>query len=240
MAHSQILAVIPARGGSKGVPRKNIRALAGKPLIAWTIQVALEVSELFARVLVSTDDEEVAAIAREHGADVPFLRPPELSGDTTPMLPVVQHAVEIAERESDSRFEWIMLLQPTAPLRTADDIRNAVLASKEGYCDSVISVVRVFAVHPILMKRIDNGWLVPFCIEEHEGTRRQDYTPPAYMRNGAIYLPRREVVMERKSIWGRQIRPYVMPEERSPSIDDEIDFQLCDLLMSKRLGCTPQ
>jgi CMP-N-acetylneuraminic acid synthetase len=104
-----------------------------------------------------------------------------------------------------------------------------------GGCDSVISVVRVFSVHPILMKRIEDGRLLPFCIEEKEGTRRQDYAPDAYMRNGAIYLSRRDVIMERHSIWGDIIHPYVMPPERSVGIDSELDFKLVELLMRQQL-----
>jgi CMP-N-acetylneuraminic acid synthetase len=235
----RLLAVIPARGGSKGVPRKNVRALAGKPLIAWTIEAALAASDLFARIFVSTDDPEIAAAARDHGAEVPRLRPRELGQDLTPMLPVLQHALSVSEEELRVQFDWVMLLQPTAPFRTGEDIRAAVRLAREGSCDSVISVVQVFAEHPILMKRIQDGQLLPYCIAEREGTRRQDYSPPAYMRNGAIYLTRRDIVMERNSIWGSVIRPYVMPEDRSPSIDSEIDFLLCDLLMNKRLGRSP-
>ena len=131
-------------------------------------------------------------------------------------------------------LDWILLLQPTAPLRTAGDIQAAIDLAERGGCDSVISVVQVFAVHPILMKRIEADRLLPFCIEEKEGTRRQDYQPPAYMRNGAIYLTRREVLMERNSIWGEVIRPYVMPEERSVSIDSELDLKLAELMMQER------
>jgi CMP-N,N'-diacetyllegionaminic acid synthase len=234
MSQSRILAVIPARGGSKGVPGKNIRPLAGKPLIAWTIEVARAASELLTRVIVSTDDPEIAEVARGCGAEVPFIRPPELSHDRAPMVPVVQHCVQFAEAQSGS-FAWVMLLQPTAPLRTAQDIREAVRLSQSGGCDSVISVVQVFAVHPMLMKRIEGDRLLPFCLDEPEGTRRQDYQPPAYMRNGAIYLSRRDVIMQRSSIWGDVIRPYVMPEQRSTSIDNEVDFQVCESMMASRL-----
>lgn len=115
-----------------------------------------------------------------------------------------------------------------------EDIRAALDLAERGGCDSVISVVQVFAVHPILMKRIENDRLLPFCIEEKEGTRRQDYQPPAYMRNGAIYLTRRDVLMERGSIWGEVIRPYLMPEQRSLSIDSELDLKLADLLLREQ------
>ena len=232
--NEKIVAVIPARGGSKGVPRKNIRLLGGKPLIAHSIEAALAVRRLFHTVMVSTEDAEIAEVARQYGAEVPFLRPAALAGDKTPMRPVLQHVVQSIEERDGIRLDWVMLLQPTAPFRLPEDIEAALNLGLQGGCDSVISVVQVFATHPILMKRIEGGQLLPFCVEEKEGTRRQDYQPPAYMRNGAIYLTRREVLMEQNSIWGSTIRPYIMPEERSVSIDNELDFKLCELLIRER------
>jgi len=231
---STCLAVIPARGGSKGVPRKNIRRVCGKPLIAYTIETALAVKHLFHRLVVSTDDEEIARTAREYGAETPFLRPAELADDQSSMVPVLQHAVAHVERESDTRMDWILLLQPTDPLRATTDIEKALEMAEAGGCDSVISVVQVLSVHPILMKKIEGGRLLPFCIDEKEGTRRQDYNPPAYMRNGAVYLTRRDVLMKDNSIWGDVIRPYIMPPERSVGIDSELDLKLVELLMRER------
>ncbi len=231
----KVVAVIPARGGSKGVPHKNIRPICGKPLIAYTIETALAARHLLHRVIVSTDDQEIAEVASTYGADVPFLRPSDLAGDKTPMIPVLQHAVEFIEKEEKQHFDWVLLLQPTAPFREVADIEEALRLAQTGSCDSVISVVQVFAVHPILMKRIENDQLQPYCIEEKEGTRRQDYQPPAYMRNGMIYLTKRDVLMEQHSIWGKVIRPYVMPEERSIGIDSELDLKLVEILMAERL-----
>ncbi|MBN2470234.1 MAG: acylneuraminate cytidylyltransferase family protein [Anaerolineae bacterium] len=230
----RVLGIIPARGGSSGVPRKNIKPLAGKPLIAHTIEAALAVRHLFHRLIVSTEDHEIARVAAQYGAEVPFMRPPELAGDSTPMLPVIQHAVAFVERMDGVRLDWVCLLQPTSPLRAPHDIVNALEIARAGGCDSVISVRQVFAVHPILMKRIEDNRLLPYCIEEVEGTRRQDYQPPAYMRNGALYLTRRDVIMEGHSIWGEIIRPYVMPEERSIGIDSALDFRLAGLLLAER------
>jgi len=231
----KILAVIPARGGSKGVPRKNIRPICGTPLIAYSIETALAARHLFHRVIVSTDDEEIASVARRYGAEVPFLRPAELGGDEVPMLPVLQHAVQFVEQQDRIRLDWVCLLQPTDPFRTVEDIGAAIALARKGDCDSVISVVQVFSVHPILMKRIENDRLLPFCLEEKEGTRRQDYQPPAYMRNGAIYLTRRDILMEHNSIWGEIICPYIMPEERSVGVDSELDLKLVEILMQERL-----
>lgn len=231
----KVLAVIPARGGSKGVPQKNIRPVCGKPLIAYTIETALAARNALHRVIVSTDNQAIADVARVYGAEVPFLRPADLASDRAPMIPVLKHAVEFVEHEESQRLDWILLLQPTAPLRKVADIEESLRLAQAGGCDSVISVVQVFSVHPILMKRIENNQLRPYCIEETEGTRRQDYQPPAYMRNGAIYLTRRDVLMEQNSIWGKVIRPYVMPEERSIGIDSELDLKLVEILMAERL-----
>lgn len=233
---TKILAVIPARGGSKGVIRKNIRPIGGKPLIAYTIEMALAARCLLHRAIVSTDDPEIEAIAREHGADVPFQRPAELAGDKVPTLPVLQHAVRFVEEQDGVVLDWVLLLQPTAPLRVLEDVKASLNLTYQQSCDSVISVVQVFAEHPILMKRIENNRLLPYCLEEKEGTRRQDYHPPAYMRNGAIYLTRRDVLMESNSIWGKVIIPYVMPPERSVSIDSELELKLVELLMQEKLG----
>ncbi len=232
-ATDRVLAVIPARGGSKGVPRKNVRQVCGKPLITYTIEAALAAADVIDRVIVSTDDQETADIASAAGADVPFLRPAELSGDRVPMVPALQHAVRFAEEDEGVRYAWVCLLQPTVPFRTANDIREALVLGRRGLCDSVISVVQVFAVHPMLMKRIDGDRLLPYCVPEPEGTRRQDYDPPAFMRNGAIYLTRRDVLMERGSIWGDVIRPIVMPPERSVGVDSELDMKLVELMMAE-------
>ena len=231
----RVLAVIPARGGSKGVPRKNIRNLCGKPVIAWTIETALAAGDDLHRVIVSTDDAEIAEAARAAGAETPFTRPAELAVDTAPGLPMLQHAVAFVEKEDGAPVDWVLVLQPSAPFRNADDISESLKLAREGGCDSVISVTRVMAEHPILMKKIENDHLLPYCLEEKEGTRRQDYDPPAYLRNGAIYLIRRNVLMEDNSIWGEAIRPYVMPEERSYDIDSERDFKLVELVMRERM-----
>lgn len=235
----RILGVIPARGGSKGVPAKNLRIVGGAPLVVHSIRTAEAVSDLVFRTVVSTDDPETARVAREAGGDVPFLRPPALAGDRSPMAPAVRHAVEFVEADDGITVEWVLLLQPTNPIRLREDVEAAVRLAQEGEgrpaeegrpCDSVVSVVRVHATHPVLMKRIERGWLRPWGAPEPEGVRRQECSPPAYMRNGALYLTRRDVVMG-GSMWGDRVRPYEMPEERSVGIDTELDLRLVELLM---------
>ncbi len=207
----KILAIIPARGGSKSVPGKNIRELNGKPLIAYTIESAKKIKDKFHRIIVSTDDEKIAEISKTYGADVPFIRPSDLATDKTPTYPVLQHAVHFVENQDSINIDLIMLLQPTAPFRTTEDILNCLKLSQTSNTDSVISVVQVFSHHPILMKKIEKNRLTHFSIEEKEGTPRQLYKPPAYMRNGAIYLTKRDTLIEKNSIWGDSITPYIMP-----------------------------
>jgi len=229
----KILAIIPARGGSKSVPKKNIRNLNGKPLIAHTIDAANKIKNKFYRVVVSTDDEEISEISQKYGADVPFLRPAELSEDKTPTYPVLQHAVQFVEKQDSTNIDLVMLLQPTAPFRTTQDILNCINLGQDLNTDSIISVVQVFSTHPILMKKIEDGLLTHYSVEEKEGTPRQLYDPPAYMRNGAIYLTKRDVLIKDNSIWGNSITPYIMPQERSYNIDDEIDFVTSEIMMKK-------
>jgi CMP-N,N'-diacetyllegionaminic acid synthase len=229
------LAIITARGGSKGIPRKNIRPVLGKPLIAYSIEAALALRDRFCHIIVSTEDTEIAELSRQLGAEVPFLRPMELARDETPTLPVLQHAVRFVEEKDRVKMDWILLLQPTSPLRTRGDILAAMQLAQMGGCDSVISVTEAHS-HPIFMKRIENGQLLSFSdlLVEKEGTRRQDAKPTAYIRNGAIYLTARKTLMEDNSIWGKFIRAYIMPAERSVNVDGEMDLILTELMLQKR------
>ncbi len=229
----QVIGLIPARGGSKGVPKKNIRPIRGKPLIAYTIEVALK-SQLLGKVIVTSDDEEIIVVSGKYGAEVPFTRPAELALDTTPMVPVLQHAINFMEKKDGISFDYVVLLQPTNPLRLPSDIDEALKKLIDTGADSVISVCQVDNVHPILMKKIEDDLILPYCIEEKEGTRRQDYQPSAYMRNGAIYTVKRDVLMNNNSLRGQVSRPYIMPSERSVSIDSELDFKLVEFLLEER------
>lgn len=226
-----ILAIIPARGGSKGVPRKNIKKMNGLPLIAHTISTALEVKHLFHRIIVSTEDEEIAEISKNYGAEVPFLRPMEMATDKSPSIDLVKHAVLKIEEMDNITIDAVMLLQPTNPLRTKEDIINSIQLLDED-SDSVISVVRVVEHHPAYMKKINNnGHLDHYCIKEIEGTRRQDFTPYAYKRDGAIYFSKRASIIEDNTLWGNKMKAYVIPEERGIGIDSRLDWILVETLM---------
>lgn len=228
-----ILGVIPARGGSKSVPRKNIIDLHGKPLIAYTIEAAQQ-SQRLTHYVVSSEDPEIIAVAKEYGAPVPFVRPAELASDTAPSLPVIQHAVMEMERLESLQFDHIVLLQPTTPMRLAQDIDVALEKLVATDADSVVSVVDVGAYHPARMRKIINDQLVELPIREpREMARRQDLEP-VYIRNGAIYATRRTIVMEKNSMIGEISRPFVMPESRSINIDSKLDLLLAQILMSPR------
>ncbi len=235
MHDKKILVVIPARGGSKQIQKKNIYKIAGKPLIFYTIQLALKLKSYFYKIIVSTDDKEIADLSSSYGVEVPFLRPSEISTDFTPMLPVLQHSVNFIENKNNVILDWILLLQPTDPLREENDIVEALkIGNSTEKCDSVISVERVFSHHPVLMKKIKNNKIVPFFVEEKEGTPRQKYEPPAFMRNGSIYLSKRNTIVNKNSIWGEHSVPMIMEEGSRISIDNMNDLRLVETILKKK------
>ena len=224
-----ILGIIPARGGSKGVARKNLRSVAGEPLVVYAIRAAQQ-SRLLTAFLTTTDDDEIAKIARLHGAPV-LRRPPELAQDDTPMVPVLLHALESAEREAEARYDAIVVLQPTAPIRTGEDIDTVItMLEKDSTVDCVISVSSVDDEHPARMYYLDEeGWLEPLK-KEWETSQRQAL-PVVYYRNGALYAVRRSVLVEQKTVMGNRKKAYIMPRSHLCNIDDERDVIIADLLV---------
>ncbi|MGN6137099.1 MAG: acylneuraminate cytidylyltransferase family protein [Aureliella sp.] len=225
----RVFGLVTARGGSKGVPRKNLAPLAGKSLLEWTAQSALA-SHRLDRVILSTDDEEIADAGLECGLEVPFMRPPELARDETPTLPVIQHAIEHLQARGE-RFDAVFLLQPTNPLRLASDIDGAIELMERTGADSVIGFVDVGEKHPARMKFIADGRVIdpPFA-EQFEGQRRQDL-PQLFLRDGSVYLTRTSVVMEQNSIKGRDCRAWIIPPERACAIDSPFDIFLAEQLL---------
>ena len=213
------------------IPRKNLRPLLGRPLIEYTIKAALG-SKLLTKVILSTDDDEIMKVGRDCGVEVPFKRPPELSRDATPTIDVVIQAVEFMEKQGFFP-DIIVILQPTSPLRRAEDIDNAIRKHIETDADSVVSVTQTDHWQPIRAKKIENDILHDYCLEEKEGVRRQAL-PPAYFRNGAFYSVKRDVLINEHRLYGKITRPYIMPSERSVDIDTELDFMLTELLMRER------
>jgi len=226
----RVLGVVTARGGSKGIPRKNTTLVGGRPLIAYTADAALSAKRL-ARVVLSTDDEEIARVGRECGLEVPFMRPAELARDDTASLPVVQDVVRRLEAAGD-RFDAVFTLQPTNPLRLASDIDGAIELLEKTGADSVISFVDSGERHPARMKFIDDEGRVidpPFA-EAFEGQRRQDLTK-VYLRDGSVYVTRRDVLMDQRSFKGDDCRAWLMPVERSCNIDTPFDLFLVERLL---------
>ncbi len=230
-----ILCVIPARGGSKGVPKKNVRDVCGRPLISYSIGAALACGDCFHRVIVSTDGDEIASVARECGADVPFLRPTEFATDTATSLSVMQHAVREVEAQDGVNIDWTLLVQATNPLVIEDDIRASVdLACTSDGATSVVSVQDAMDYHPIKLKTIDGGLLRPFVDGAPEMIRRQDIETAVYKRNGSLYMTRRDVLMDQDDLYGDTIVPYIMPQNRSIDIDTEHDLKMAEFMISKK------
>lgn len=225
----KIMAIIQARGGSKGLPRKNVRPLNSKPLIYYTIREALE-SRFLDRIIVSTEDKEIMELAKAYGAEV-ITRPANLAKDDTPSLPVVQHAIQYLEEIEDYHPDVVVILQPTSPLRIVKDINEAIGKLLEGSCDSVVSVCEV--EHPLHWMFTLEGDRLKRIIEGGGVTRRQA-APKVYRVNGAVYATYRDVIMKQNAIIGNDTRAYIMPLERSVDIDTELDFKLAELLMRER------
>jgi len=231
---SKTIGIIPARGGSKGIPRKNIKLLADKPLIAWTIETALD-SHVLDRIIVSTEDEQIAKVSREWGAEVPFLRPARLAEDSSPTIDVVLHALDYMELKENFYANYVLLLQPTSPLRTSQDIDNAQQMASRHNADAVVSICMANP-HPYLAKRlIADGTIADFIPQKTVYTRRQEL-PPAYALNGAIYLNRRSSLLQEKTFLPVGTYGYIMPEEHSIDIDNPWDFHLADLILRDRLA----
>lgn len=218
-----LLALIPARGGSKGIPQKNIRLLAGKPLIAHTISAARQVSGID-RVVVSTDDPTIAEIAKKWGAEVPFLRPPELAADTTPGIDPVLHALDQVPEATQ-----LLLLQPTSPMRSSADIEGILAFKVKHRCPSVVSV-SASAKHPQWMVQLTaNHEIHPVLPAPPAATRQQLET--VYAFNGALYLCDRNWLQNQRSFVGPGTLGYPMPPERSVDIDTPLDWLWAETLM---------
>jgi CMP-N,N'-diacetyllegionaminic acid synthase len=226
----KVLGLITARGGSKGVPRKNIRLLCGKPLLAYTAETALK-SQKFMRVILSTEDEEIAEIGRQYGLEVPFMRPAELAEDTTPTLPVVQYTLQKLEADGD-RFDAICLLQPTNPLRRAVDIDNCIEILEKTNADSVVSILPVPAEYNPKWVYWQNGdGSLALSTGETEPIPRRQDLPAAYHRDGTIYLTRKDVINS-GSLYGLKIYGYEIETRYSANIDTEEDWRAVETVIN--------
>jgi CMP-N,N'-diacetyllegionaminic acid synthase len=227
---SQVLGIVPARAGSKGVPGKNVRLLAGRPLLDYTAQAARE-SGVVDRVVLSTDSNEIAEVGRRCGLDVPFLRPASLAADDTPMLPVIRHAVDTLAAGGWTA-DVIVLLQPTSPLRRPAHVRDVVNRLRSSKADSVVTVVEVPRhLSPDYVMRIDDGLLRPFLPEGERVSRRQD-ARPAYSREGTAYAFWRATIERYGNIYGERCEPLVIDATDSLSIDSPDDWAAAERRMA--------
>jgi CMP-N,N'-diacetyllegionaminic acid synthase len=232
-ARPEVLAIIPARGGSKGIPGKNLRLLAGRPLLAYSCEAATT-SRYVTRTVVSTDDAGIASVAVSLGVHVPFLRPAALAGDETPMLDVLQHVVTELRRREGYEADVLVLLQPTSPLRTSVHIDAAVDGLIAGTADAFVSVVQVpHLFNPSSVLGVENGRLVPVYPAEVNPTRRQD-KPRLFARNGPAVLAVRTRVVEDGSLYGVDCRPVEMGVEESIDIDGPLDLELAEWFLARR------
>lgn len=222
-----ILAVIPARGGSKGVPRKNIRYLAGKPLIAWTIEAAKK-SCYIDRVMLSSEDEEIARIAQEWGCEVPFRRPPELATDETPGIAPILHALQMLPS-----YDYVVVLQPTSPLRDSSDIDTCIERCVLEEASSCISVTEADD-SPYLMYFVSDGGQMKKVLRNEELPARRQDLPKVFMLNGAVYVVQSKFLESRKTFIGDDTIAFIMPKERSLDIDTEADLVRADYIIQKK------
>lgn len=232
MNSGMVLGLIPARGGSKGIKKKNIRHLLGKPLISHTIERARACS-FIDKVVVSTDDSEIAEISREWGAEVPFIRPPELAKDDTPMLSVMQHAIETIEAIHREKVNILILLDPTSPLRKVKDIEEALsLFQSDSTCQAVVSGCKAHRSPYFNMVRLEDGFVQILIHTDKDIGCRQD-SPPVYDLDTTVWIYSREAIMDIRKRIPLRTRLYIVPQERSIHIDTELDFMIVEFLMKE-------
>lgn len=228
--NKKILAIIPARGGSKGIPRKNIKELNGKPLIAYTIEESLK-SKYLDRVIVSTEDEEIAKVSKQFGAEVPYLRPVELAQDDTPTIDCVIDMLNWLKNNDDYVPEYVCLLQCTSPLRTSEDIDGTIEKMMSTGMDGAVSICEV-EVNPY-WTNVFNGNKLEYFLEDGRKINRRQDLPKVYRLNGAVYIIKYDLLLQEKTFEIDNITGYVMNNNRSIDIDTIIDFKLTEVIVKE-------
>ncbi len=226
----KVVCIIPARGGSKGVPRKNIKLLAGKPLIAYTIEQSMQ-SKYIDRTIVSTEDDEIADVSRQYGAEVPFMRPENLAGDQVATVDVLLHAINWLEDKERYSFDILVLLHTTTPLRAVVDIDACIEMLKGTMADNVFSVTEAHRNPYFNMVEIDEYGNVQLA-KKGSFTSRQS-APKVYDMNASIYVWWKTGFKKNVKVFMDNSRVYFMPKERSVDIDDELDFKICDIILAE-------
>lgn len=231
--NKKILAIIPARGGSKGLPGKNIKPLCGKPLIGWTIEQA-QSSKYIDEIFVSTDSNEIAAVAEDFGIKVPFLRPAELATDTSPSSAFVLHTIDYY-RNKGQEFDYILLLEPTSPLRDITDINIAIeQLLNHDTAKSIVGVSKVEATHPAFLVDISKEGLLKPYLKEMKTLRRQELSD-LYFFEGSLYLSDIEFYIKEQTFYHDLTLPYVVPKYKAYEIDDIVDFYIVDKILELKL-----
>jgi CMP-N,N'-diacetyllegionaminic acid synthase len=227
MIHNQtVLGLIMARGGSKGLPRKNLRMLSGKPLLAWTIDAARQSCRID-RLVLSSEDGEIISAARELGCEAPFVRPHDLARDDTPAIAVVRHALMALQK----KYDYLVLLQPTSPLRTSADIDGCLDMCARHKAASVVSVAEVSKSPYWMYELLGDNRLRPVMPTATRATRRQEL-PPCYVLNGAVFVARCDWISDHDDFVSTDTVGYVMPKHRSIDIDDELDLRVASVLLA--------
>lgn len=230
----KILAIIPARGGSKGLPGKNTRLLHGMPLVAWPIRAALH-SNWVDRVVVTTDDETIAAIAKENGADVPFLRPAHLAEDASPSSGAILHALDFCTRE-DGEYDYIVVLEPTSPLTESSDIDQAIETLVASDALSIVGASEVGSTHPAFCAKIGaDQRLKPYNREDFGSPQRRQDLEPLYFFEGSLYLSDVQKYRETATFYHESTLPFVVPAWKSLEIDTLLDFLMVETVMQHKL-----
>ena len=225
-----VLAIIPARGGSKGLPGKNIRPMCGKPLIGWTIDKAKKCRYLD-MILVTTDDQKIANIAQNFGAYVPFIRPAEFATDQSSTYDVIRHALSYLNDTECKEFDYVVLLEPTSPLREDDDIGQMLelIVARQEEFDSIVSIGEV-TEHPSIMKRLLAEGIEPFCPDLAQTTRRQD-NAAAYFPFGVAYIAKTSSLLEENTFYTRRCMHFLIKRYQNYEIDDIYDFLCTESVM---------
>ena len=234
--NKRILALIPARSGSKGLPGKNIRPLLGKPLVVWSIEQASS-SKYIDKVVVSTESPIIASIARHYGADVPFLRPKKLATSKAKTIDVIFHAVDYFSKRKEN-FDYLVLLEPTSPLREISDLDNAIkkLINKSGTADALVSVGEIGLESPYIAKSIADGYVVPLIKENSKKIFQRQQLPKTFFPYGVIYASKVEALKKKKTFYHQRTIPYFIERWQNYEVDDIYDFVCVEAILRERLG----
>ncbi len=226
----KILAITLARGGSKGVKGKNFKNVCGKPLLAYTVEETLK-SKYIDDYVFSTDSKEIQKIAIKYGANAPFLRPSELSKDTSTSADALLHALSYMENQNNCIYDYIVETMVTNPLKTVEDIDATIELVLKNKCNSAIAIHQLFDQHPARIKKIIDGKIYDFCVKEIPETRRQDLKPNAYIRSGSIYVMSRSMLLNGLRYGVEDSYAYILPPERVVNIDEEIDLKYANYML---------